>query len=74
MKTRNRRIPDEVTPKMAATQGYSDIMFLCGSHLSCRFSRKAPRTCLSAFNDENKNNSIGKMFWLTRQAAGLSGN
>ena len=58
---------------MAAAQGDSDVIFLRGVHLSFRFLRKAPRTCQSDFNDPNENNCKGKMFWLTRYAAGLSG-
>ena len=57
---------------MAAALGYSDVIFLRGGHLSCHFLRKRPRACQNAFNDENKNNGKGKMFWLTRKAAGLS--
>ena len=56
-----------------AAQSYSDVILLRGGHLSCHFLREAPRTCYSAFNDKNKNNCEGKMFWLTLQAAGLSG-
>ena len=58
---------------MAIVQGYSDVKFLRGGHLSCHSLRKAPRTCQSDFNYLNKNNCKGKMFWLTRLAAGFSG-
>ena len=57
---------------MAVAQGYSDVIFLRGGNLSFHFLRKAPRTCQSAFNDQNKNNFKGKMFWLNRKAVGLS--
>ena len=67
------RNPKEVAAKMTAVQGYSDVIFLRGGHLSCHFLSKAPRTCQSDFNDLNKNNCKGKMFWLTRSAAGFSG-
>ena len=30
---------------MATAQGYSDVIFLRGGHLSCHFLRKAPLTC-----------------------------
>ena len=53
---RTGRNPEEVAAKMAAAQVYSDVIFLRGGHLSCRFFRKAPRTCQSDFNDQNKNN------------------
>ena len=67
------RNPEEVAGKMATAQGYSDVIFLRGGHLSCHFLRKGPRTCQSYFNDQNKNNCKGKMFWVTRSAAGFSG-
>ena len=63
----------EVDAKMAVAQGYSDVIFLRGGHLTCHFLRKAPRTFQSDFNDQNKNNCKGKLFWLTRSAAGFSG-
>ena len=63
----------EMAAKMTAAQGYKDVIFLRGGHLSCHFLRKAPRTCQSDFNDLNKNNCKGKMFWLTRSAAVFSG-
>ena len=63
----------EMAAKMTAAQGYKDVIFLRGGHLSCHFLRKAPRTCQSDFNYLNKNNCKGKMFWLTRSAAGFSG-
>ena len=59
-------IAEEVPAKMAAAQGYSDVIFLRGGHLSCHFLRKAPLTCQSDLNDRNKNIYKGKMFWLTR--------
>ena len=62
-----------MTAGMAAAQGYSDVIFLRGDHLSCLFLPKAQRACQSAFNDENKNDCKGKMFWLTRSVVGLSG-
>ena len=68
---RSRRIPEKVANKMAAVQGYPDVTFTRGSNLSCHL-RKAPRTCQRAFNDENKNNCKGKMFWLICLGAGLS--
>ena len=49
------------------------VIFLRGGHLSCNFLTKAPRTCQNGFNDENKNECKGEMFWLTREAAGISG-
>ena len=67
------KFPEEVAVKMAAAQGYSGVIFLRGDHLGCRFLRKGPRTCQGAFNVENKNNCKGKMFWLSRSAAGFSG-
>ena len=63
---RTRRNTEEVPAKTAATQGYKDVIFLRGGHLSCYFLRKAPLKCQSDFNDQNKNNCKGKMFWLTR--------
>ena len=45
---------------MASAQGYSDVIFLRGGHLSCHFLRKAPRTCQSDFND--KKIAKGKCF------------
>ena len=62
-----------MTAKMATVQGYSEIIFLRGGHLNCHSLRKAPCTCQSDFNDLNQNNCKGKMFWLTRSEAGLSG-
>ena len=55
-----------MTAKMAAGQVHLDIIFLRGGNLRCHFLSKAPRTCESDFNDLNKNNCKGKMFWLTR--------
>ena len=43
--------PEEVATKMTAAQGYSDVIFLRGGHLSCQFLTKAPRTGQSDFND-----------------------
>ena len=63
---RTGRNPEEVAARMPAAQGYSDVIFLRGGHLSCHFLRKAHLTCQSDFNDQNKNNCKGKMFWLTR--------
>ena len=65
------RIPVEVAAKMAPTQEYTGVIFLRGSHLSCHFLWKNPRTFQSAFND--KNSSKGRMFWLNRWTAELSG-
>ena len=55
-----------MTAKIVAAQGYSDIIFMRGGHLSCQVLGKAPPTLQSDFNDQNKNNCKGKMFWLTR--------
>ena len=64
--TRHTRRIQEVAVKMSSAQRYTDVIFLRGDHLSCHFLRKAHHTCQSAFNDQNKNNYNGKMFWLTR--------
>ena len=58
---------------MATAQEYYIWVPLRGGHLSCHFLTKAPLTCQSDFNDQNKNICKGKMFWLTRQATGVSG-
>ena len=62
--TCTRGFPKEVAAKMAAAQGFSDVIFLRGSYLSCHFLRKAPLTRQSDFNDQNKNNCKGKCFGL----------
>ena len=63
----------EMAAKMTAAQEYYVFVPLRGGHLSCHLLRKAPFTCQSDFNYLNKNNCKGKMFWLTRSAAGFSG-
>ena len=63
----------EMAAKMTAAQEYYVFVSLRSGRLSGHFLWKAPRTCQSAFNNENKNNCKWKMFWLTRQAAGFSG-
>ena len=57
---------------MATVQGYLDVIFLRGGHLSCHLLGKALRTYQNDFN-LNKNSCKGKMFRLTRSAAGFSG-
>ena len=58
---------------LGSEEGFIFFPTLRRGHLNCLFFRKSPRTCQSAFNGENKNDCKGKMFWLTRSVAGLSG-
>ena len=56
----------EVAAKMTVAQEY-DVFVPCAAVILAAISiRKAPLTCQSDFNDQNKNNCKGKMFWLTR--------